>query len=104
AAAAQAESGRRALEASQKEAQAKADKARADLAALQTRAKPVLDKEKDRSGAGVAAREASARLAGDLKKQLSADKDITVDASDDRIVLSVAQKTLFAGDDGEPGM
>src|SRR5207244_3401835 len=99
-AAAQSESARQTAVTAQKEAQAKLDKQAADLAALEHRTKPLLEK----AGSAGAAREGAARLTADLKKLLAADKDITVESSDDRVVLSLAQKALFNGDDGEPGM
>jgi flagellar motor protein MotB len=96
-AAAESETARRALEASHKETQAKLDKQSTDLAALERKPKPLPEKT------GGASKDDGVRLANDLRKQLPNDKDITVEASDDRVVVVMAPKALFPGDDDEPG-
>jgi flagellar motor protein MotB len=96
---AQSESSRRAAEAAHKETLARLEKQGSDLSALEKKTKPLVEK----AAAAGATRDATARLGADLKKQLADDKDITVEAGDDRVVVSMAQKALFANDEGVPG-
>jgi hypothetical protein len=92
------------LEKTNKEALATIEKQKAQIAALETKAKQAEQKGAGGEAVAPGAREASAKLAEDLKKLLAGSKDITVEARDEKVVVSVPDKALFSGIQAEIGL